>query len=85
MVGGRSKAMSMEAEVLRNRTIGGEEALGLARRLEPLHAPLPLTGGLMGVLGAVIEIPVLAMFHPGENLALGGSVTLQLVGNDRGT
>jgi hypothetical protein len=52
--------MSREAEGLRNRTIGGEEALGLARRLEPLHAPLPLTGGLMGVLGAVIEIPVLA-------------------------
>src|SRR3954463_13218489 len=30
---------------------GGEEALSLARRLEPLHLPLASSGRLMGVFG----------------------------------
>jgi hypothetical protein len=31
---------------------------------------LSLTRGLVGVLRAVVEISVLAMFHPGEELSL---------------
>ena len=46
----------------------------MARGFEPVHPPLPLTGGLVGVLRAIIQIPVLAMFHPRQYLALGGSV-----------
>jgi hypothetical protein len=46
--------MSMEAKVLRNWTIGGEEPLGLTRRLKPLHASLALAGGLVRVLGTII-------------------------------
>lgn len=34
----------------------------------------------MRVLRAIIEIPVLAMFHSWENLALGRSIALELVG-----
>ncbi len=52
------------SEVLGDETIGGEEPLRMSWGLEALHAPLALAGGLMGVLRAVIEIAVLAMFHP---------------------
>ena len=47
-----------------------------------LHAPLSLAGRLVGVLRTIIEISVLAMFYPRENLSLGGSITLQFVGDD---
>ena len=33
----------------------------MAGGLEPLHVSLALARGLVGVLGAIIEIPVLAM------------------------
>ena len=41
--------MPTRAKVLRNGTIGGEEPLRLSWGLEPLHAPLPLPGGLVSV------------------------------------
>jgi hypothetical protein len=41
------------------------EVLGMTGRFDPLHAPLPLARGLMGILGAIIEIAMLAMFHTG--------------------
>jgi hypothetical protein len=74
--------MPARTEVLGDGTIGGEESLGITRGFEPLHAPLALTSGLMRVLSTMIEIPVLTMFHPWENLALGGSIALQFVGDD---
>ena len=69
--------MPARAEVLRDGTIGREEALGLAGGLEPLHAPLPLAGGLVRVLGAIIEITMLPMFHPWEELSFCRSVAPQ--------
>ena len=56
--------------MLCDRPIGREEALCLTQRLKPLHAPLALTSGLVGVFRAIVEIPMLAMFHAGENLSL---------------
>src|SRR5262249_38670519 len=38
--------------------------------------------GLVGVLRAIIQIPVLAMFYSRKNLSLGGPVALQLIGDD---
>ncbi len=70
--------MPARAEVLRDGTIGREEALGLAGGLEPLHAPLPLAGGLVRVLGAIIEITMLPMFHPWEELSFCRSVAPQV-------
>ena len=35
-----------------------------------MQAPLPLAGGLVRVLSAIIEIPMLTMLDPRENLAL---------------
>src|SRR5687768_10552933 len=74
--------MASRPEVLGNRTIGREEALGVTRWLKPLHAALPLTGRLVGILRAVIEVPVLAVFHPRQNLLLCGTIAFELVRND---
>jgi hypothetical protein len=53
--GGRVEVTS-RAEVLDNGAIGGEEALGVPWRLEPLHAALALAGGLMRVFRPVIQV-----------------------------
>src|SRR5262249_31601377 len=74
--------MPPRAEMLGDGTIGREEPLGVAGGLKALHTPLPLAGGLVRVLCPVVEIPVLAMFHPRENLALSSSVALQFIGNE---
>jgi hypothetical protein len=76
---GSGKPVASRAEVLGNGTIGGEEALGMPRGFEALHPPLPLTGGLVRILGAVIQIAVLAMFYPRQNLPLRGTIALQLI------
>src|SRR5262245_15762731 len=74
--------MPAEPEVLGDRARSGQEPLDVPRGFKPLHTLLPLAGGLMGVLGAVIEIAVLAMFDPWKNLALGGSIAFEFVGDD---
>jgi len=53
--------VASRAEVLGDGTIGGEESLGVTRCLKPLHAPLPLACRLVRILGAVVEIAMLAM------------------------
>jgi hypothetical protein len=78
----RGKSMTSWSEMLGDGTIRGEKALGVARRLKPLHAPFPLAGGLVGVLCAVVEVVVLAMLDPREDLALRGAVAFELVRND---
>jgi hypothetical protein len=72
--------MAVRAEVLGGETIGREEPLGLDRGLEPLPAALPLAGGLVRVLCAIVEIPGLLMFPPGDHLRRGSAIALQLVG-----
>src|SRR5262245_27015802 len=74
--------MPSGAEVLGNRTIRGQKALGMPRRLEPLHAIFSLACGTMGVLTTVVQIATLPVLHPGQDLALGRAVALQLIGND---
>jgi hypothetical protein len=54
----------------------------MSSRLKPLHAPLPLAGRLMGVFDAVVEVAVLAMFHPRQELALRGAIAVEFVGDD---
>jgi hypothetical protein len=49
---------------------------------ELLHVVLALPRRTMRVFAAVIEIPTLPVFHPGQDLALGGTVALQLIRND---
>jgi hypothetical protein len=56
--------MSSRAEVLDEGTIRGQKSLGVPGGLESLHAPFPLAGGLVRVFGAIVQIAVLAVFHP---------------------
>jgi hypothetical protein len=79
---GGGQSMPARAEVLGDRAVGREEPLGVARGLKPLHVSLSPTGRLMRILRTVVQIPMLAMFHPWEQLALGSTIALQLVGND---
>ena len=74
--------MAARAEVRHDGTIGREKTLGMAWRFEPLHPLLPLASRLVGVLGAIIEIPMLAMFHARKHLSLSCSVALEFVGDD---
>jgi hypothetical protein len=68
--------------MLRHGTLGGEEPLGLPGRLEPLHAPLPLAGGLVRMLRPMVQIAVLAMFHTGHDLAQGRPRALEVIRDD---
>jgi hypothetical protein len=70
------------SEVRRDRPIGGEELLGVSWRFEALHPSLPLVGGLVGVLGAVVQVAMLPMFHIGEYLPLRGPIAFQLIGHE---
>ncbi len=74
--------MPTRSKVLGNGTIRGEETLRVPGGLKPLHAPLALAGRLMGILRTVIEITVLAMFHPREDFPLRRPVAFELVGED---
>ena len=69
------------AEILGNRTIRRQKALGMTGGFEPLQAPLLLTRRLVGILRTVVEIVVLPMFHTGH-LPLRRAITLQLIRND---
>lgn len=66
--------MPSRAEVLRDRTIGGEGLLRVPWGLESLHAPLPLAGRLMGILRTVVQIAVLlippALYQDVEHIPL---------------
>ena len=74
--------MPPQTEMLGDRAIGREKALSVAGGLEPLQPALPLPGWLVGVLRTIIQIAMLAMFHPGEDLSPGSTIALELVGND---
>ena len=54
--------MPTRTEMLGDGTVRREKTWSVAGRFKPLHASLPLTGRVVGVLGAILEIPMLAMF-----------------------
>ena len=74
--------MPARTEVLCEGTISGKEPLGLTRRLKLLPAPLALTSRLVRILCTIIEIALLARFHRWQELALGGGVALECIGDD---
>ena len=59
-----------------------EKALRMSRGLEALHAPLPLAGGLMRVLRAVVQIPVLPMFDARQDLLFGCAIAAEFIRDD---
>lgn len=78
-VGGQ--AVAVELEVVVDMAVGGEEALGMAGRLEPLHLPLWWSGGLVRHLDAVVEVAALPVLDAGQDLTLCGGVAPELVGD----
>src|SRR3954469_7929479 len=53
---GGGAVIAAEMEEIVDPVMGGEEALGLARRLEPLHLPFASPRRLMGILRSVVEM-----------------------------
>ena len=53
----------------------------MARRFEAFHRPFTLSGGLMRVLGTIVQILRLAVDHRRHQLAVSDAVAGQLVGH----
>ena len=80
-VGGREQVTS-RAEVRCDGAIGREKALGMSWGLESPHAVFSLASRLVRIFCAVIQIPVLTMFHAGHNLPLGRAIAVELIRDD---
>ena len=70
------------ADMLRYETIGGNDPRGLPGRLEPLHAPLALAGGLVRLLGAMVQRAMLPMFHSRQEFPLGRPIAFEVLRDD---
>ena len=74
--------MPSRSEMRADDSVHLDEALRVPRGLEAPHASLPLTRWLMGVLGPVVQVPVLPVCHARHHDSFGGSVAAQFVCND---
>jgi hypothetical protein len=79
---GRSKPMTTGAEVMGDGPRGRQKALRVARSLAALPVACALPRGLVGILRAVVQVPVLAVLHSRQYLLLRGTIAFQLVGDD---
>lgn len=79
---GSGEPVASRAEVLGDRTIRSEKTLGLPWQLEPLHALLPLAGGLVQKPRAIFEIAALAVLHTRRDLPLCRAIAFELVRDD---
>src|SRR3954451_13961131 len=78
VLGGRA-VIAAEVEQVVDLIVSREEALGLTRRLEALHLPLPSSRRLMRGLGSIFQALVPPMLDRGHHLTLRGAVARQLV------
>jgi len=69
------QAVAAWAAVAGERAVSREETVRKARALEPLHAPLPLAGRLVGMLGPVVRSLVLPVLDARQHLPPGRPVT----------
>jgi hypothetical protein len=74
--------MPARAEVLGDWTICREEPLSLSGGFEPLPPSFPLPCGLMRVLGAIVQVAMLAMLYARQDFALRCPIALELIGDD---
>jgi hypothetical protein len=63
--------VSRTAEEVLDLIMNREEALGLTGRPEALHNALASSGGLMAVLGSIVQAPMLPMLDTRHDLSLG--------------
>jgi len=62
---GGGEAVAAEVEEVVDPVVSGEETLGVPARLEPLHLPFSSAPGLVGVLGALVQM----LWGGGEEMA----------------
>src|SRR5271167_3059782 len=53
---GRAEPVPSRSKMRGDPTEGRQEPLGMARRFKAFHRPFPLSGGLMRILGSIIQI-----------------------------
>jgi hypothetical protein len=70
--------MPSGSEVLRDGTIGGEEALGLPWGFAPPHPSLPLARRLVGVFRSIVQVSVLSRLDPGHDFPFRDTMASQL-------
>ena len=78
---GRAEQMPSRPQVCGDAAEGRQEPLRMPRRFEAFHRPFALSGGLMRVLGAVVQIPRPPVLHRRHERAVGDLVAAQLVGD----
>jgi hypothetical protein len=78
---GRAEQMPSRPKVCGDAAEGGQESLRMPQRFEAFHRPFVLPGGLMRVLGAVVQIPRPPVLHRRRELTVSDLVAAQLVGN----
>jgi hypothetical protein len=78
---GRAEPMPSWSKVRGDGAKGRQEPLGMPHRFKAFHRPFALSGGLMRVLGAIVEIPRLPVGHRPHELAVSNPVAGQFVGH----
>ena len=78
---GRAEPMPSWSKVRGDAAKGRQEPLGMPHRFKAFHRPFALSGGLMRVLGAIIQILRPAMGHRRRELAVSNPVAGQFVGH----
>src|SRR6201987_1514846 len=78
---GRAEQMPSGPKMCGDATECGQEPLGMAHRFKAFPRPFTLSGGLMRVLGSIVQIRRLPVGHRGHQLAVSDPVAGQLVGH----
>ena len=78
---GRAEPMPSWSKVRGDAAKGRQEPLGMPHRFKAFHRPFALSGALMRVLGAIVEIPRLPVGHRRHELAVSNPVAGQFVGH----
>ena len=78
----RLQQVSSDAEEVLDKSMNGQESLGLTRRFEPSHLPFTLPRRLVRDLGSIVLVLVGAVDDGWHDLAVSGAVASQLVGDE---
>ncbi len=79
---GRAQEVPPNPEEVLDDSVNGEEALGLAWRLEPAHLSLSLSRRLMRDLRSVVGVPARVVDHRRHGAPPRCAVAPQLVGHE---
>jgi len=71
---GCGHAVAGQEEKVVDLVVGGEEALSVSSRLEPLHLPFSSPCWLVGVFRSIVEPLVLAVLDAGHDFLLGRAI-----------